>query len=133
MTLLNPRVEPTKVNELDAEALIREARRLRRRRWIIGCLVVVLVIGGIVAGLVASGGTGRPARRTTLAFRAGGPTVDAKAFAGEGDLAFVSRGTVYVLDGAKPCDISCSQAGSCLVRLRSPMTVAGWLSQRPAG
>jgi hypothetical protein len=101
MTLLHPKVEPAEVHEPDAEALIREARRLRRRRWMLGCLVVVLVIGGIVAGLVASGGTGRRARRTTLAFRAGGPTVDAKAFAGEGDLAFVSRGTVYVLDGAK--------------------------------
>ena len=72
MTLLHPKVEPTEVNEPDAEALIREARRLRRRRWMLGCLVVVLVIGGIVAGLVASGGTGRPARRTTLAFRASG-------------------------------------------------------------
>ena len=58
MTLLHPKVEPTEVNEPDAEALIREARRLRRRRWMLGCLVVVLVTGGIVAGLIASGGTG---------------------------------------------------------------------------
>ncbi len=100
MTLLHPKVEPTEVNEPSAEALIREARRLRRRRWTLGGLVVVLVVGGIVAGLGASGGTGRPARRTTLAFHAGGPTVDAKAFDREGDLAFVSRDTVYVLDGA---------------------------------
>ena len=102
MTLLHPIAKPAEVHEPDAEALIREARRLRRRRWMLACLVVVLVMAGIVAGLVASGGTGRPARWTTLAFRADGPTVDAKAFVGEGDLAFVSRGTVYVLDGTKP-------------------------------
>ena len=100
MTLLHPNVRPTKIDEADAEALIREARLLRRRRWVVASLVVVLVVGGIVTGLVASDGTPRVARPTTLAFHPGGPTVDAKAFAGEGDLAFVSRDSVYVLDGA---------------------------------
>ncbi len=100
MTLLHPKVHPAEVNEHDPEALIREARRLRRRRWMLACLVVALVVGAVVAGLVASGGSGRPVRTATLTFSSGGPTVDAKAFAGEGDLAFVSRDTVYVLDGA---------------------------------
>ncbi len=99
MTLLHDKINPTESTQPDAEALIREARRLRRRRWTIASLVVVLAVGGTVVGLVASGGTVRPAQRTVLAFHAGGPTVDAKAFTGEGDLAFVSRDTVYVLDG----------------------------------
>lgn len=99
MTLLHPKVAPAHLTEPDAEALIKEARQLRRRRWMIGGLVIALVLGGIAAGLLASGGAAPRTRPTTLAFHAGGPTVDAKAFAGEGDLAFVSRGTVYVLDG----------------------------------
>lgn len=91
---------PTHLSGPDAEALIKEARRLRRRRWALASLVVVLVAGGTVVGLVASGGPARPAHPAALRFYAGGPTVDAKAFAGEGDLAFVSRNTAYVLDGA---------------------------------
>jgi len=100
MTLLHDKAVPTYIRSPDAEALIKEARRLRRRRWALASLVVVLVVGGIVIGLVASGGPARPAHQMTLTFHAGGPTVDAKAFAGEGDLAFVSRNTAYVLDGA---------------------------------
>jgi hypothetical protein len=101
MTLVHPETKPTEVNEPNPEALIREARRLRRRRWLFSCVVIVVVLGAMAAGLVVSGATGRGAPRTTLAFRSGAPTVDPKAFAGEGDLAFVSRDTVYVLDGAK--------------------------------
>jgi hypothetical protein len=100
VTLLRATVNSRPPDEPDAEALIREARRLRRRRWLFGGLVVLLAVAVIVAGLVASDGTGHPARQTNLAFHAGSPTVDARAFAAEGDLAFVSRDAVYVLDGA---------------------------------
>jgi hypothetical protein len=64
-----------------------------------GSLVVALVVSGTAIGLVASGGGGHSARQT-LTFHPGSPTVDAKAFVGEGDLAFVSRNSLYVLDGA---------------------------------
>jgi hypothetical protein len=100
MTLLHPRVHPAEVNGPDVEALIREARRLRRRRWISASLVVVLLVAGTVLGLLASARGVHPARQTTLAFHPRSPTVDAKAFAGQGDLAFISRQTLYVLDGA---------------------------------
>jgi hypothetical protein len=85
-----------------ADALIREARRLRRRRWAIGTGVAMAVLAATGAGLAVSGpsSTRRPASPAALSFGPNGPTVNAKAFAGEGDLAFVSRGTAYVLDGA---------------------------------
>jgi len=39
----------------DAEALIREARRLRRRRWLIGTsLLVLLIVGATVAITLSS-------------------------------------------------------------------------------
>ena len=107
MTLLHHQGAPANQEDVpahnggpDAEALIRKARRLRRRRWALSFLMVVLVAGGAVVGLVSGGGRARPAHRAPLRFHAGGPTVDARAFAGEGDLAFVSRHTAYVLDGA---------------------------------
>jgi len=100
MTLLRDQDVPPSISEAVGEALIQEARRLRRRRWARACLVAVVLLGAIAFGLVAGGGADRPAQRTALSFHAGGPTVNARAFAGEGDLAFVSRGKGYVLDGA---------------------------------
>jgi hypothetical protein len=100
MTLLQPKLDPRELTDREAEALIREARRLRRQRWMFASVVVVLVVAGTAVGLVANSGTARPTRLTTLTFRADGPTVNAKAFAGEGELAFVSRDTLFVLDGA---------------------------------
>lgn len=45
----------------DAEALFREARRRRRRRWLVGVLGLVLALVASVVGLeVSRGGTGRP-------------------------------------------------------------------------
>ena len=44
MTLVHPRVDPPDVARPDAEALIREARSLRRRRWTIGIVVVAVAI-----------------------------------------------------------------------------------------
>ena len=46
MNLLHPRVDPRHVDEPEAEALIREARRLRRRRWVIGVVIAVVIAGG---------------------------------------------------------------------------------------
>jgi hypothetical protein len=49
VTILHSKVDPDHVEELDAEALIREARRLRRRRWFVG--VAVLALAGAATGI----------------------------------------------------------------------------------
>ena len=92
-------VAPPPVEDLDA-GVIEEARaRERRHRRVAGTVVVVLAAIAAVV-LASSAGTLKPPTRSTLTFVAAGPTVDARAFAHEGDLAFISRGTLWVLDGA---------------------------------
>jgi|GEM_PF-1110906 len=92
---------------LDAEALFKEARRLRRRRWTVAASVVVAVAGLAVTLAMVSGPPARPPsiapRNPPLVLNgpAARPTVDAGAFAGDGELAFVSRGTPWVLDGSR--------------------------------
>ncbi len=49
MTLLHPRTEPEDAETPEPEALIREARRLRRLRWLRGTLAVAAV--GLATGL----------------------------------------------------------------------------------
>lgn len=74
MTLLHPKVEPTYVFEPDTEALIREARRLRRRRWTVG------VMSALIVGLclwLALVGLGKPtAPRTHQLTSSGGTATD---------------------------------------------------------
>jgi hypothetical protein len=83
----------------EAEALIREARRRERRRRIGAALGLVLV-SGVVATIVGVIGGGNDGRTTsTPTSPVGAPTLNAGAFAHEGDLAFVSRGTLWVLTG----------------------------------
>jgi hypothetical protein len=64
MTLLHPRVEPNHVDESDTEALIREARRLRHRRWLIGASLLAIVGAGVGVGISYSGGGSRSPGRT---------------------------------------------------------------------
>ena len=52
MTLLAPHRRA--VTEFDAEALIKEAKRLRRRRWMRVCLVVVVAVIASGLGLALS-------------------------------------------------------------------------------
>src|SRR5216684_5836121 len=64
-------------------------RRWRRSTGLglsVACATGVLMLGAATAASPAGGDTA--------------PTVNARAFAGHGDLAFVSNGTLYVLDGA---------------------------------
>ena len=84
----------------DAEALIREAKQRERRRRIGLALAVVVVIGLIAAlvGVVGSGG-GRTFLAGSQPLGKGTPTVDVGAFHGYGDLAFISQGNLFVLDG----------------------------------
>ena len=77
------------------QALIREARRRtwrRRCRWALAS-VVVLGIGTAVHITSAGSSDGVIAQSATH------PYANLRAFAGRGELAFVSRGQVWVLDG----------------------------------
>ena len=55
MTQLLP---PPQREEFDAEAIVKEARRLRRRRWLIGTIVTVVVIASIAAAITLSSHNG---------------------------------------------------------------------------
>ena len=89
--------EPPAVREPvvdDADALIREARwRTRRRRGRIA-VVVLLVGAGVLAFFAATGGGSGIVAET-----ASRPFVDVKTLSHGGELAFVSRGQLWVLDG----------------------------------
>jgi hypothetical protein len=76
------------------EALIREARQrtFRRRARLASVLVVLAGVVG-VSVLLATGGSG------VIAGTADSPYGNVRAFAGHGELAFVSRGQLWVLDG----------------------------------
>ena len=67
MILLDPKVDPSSGGaDGDAEALIKEARRLRRRRWLIRSAIAALAGAGSVAGYFAASGH-RPAPRPSTA------------------------------------------------------------------
>jgi hypothetical protein len=107
VTLLHPRTDPAPVDTGDAEveALIREARRLRRRRWSIGLVVVAVVgagIGWAVAGSprrstpVPQGP--RPHVSTRAAFKPGLPVGPYAHLKVAGPLAVAPTGALYVAD-----------------------------------
>lgn len=64
MTLLEPEARPAAgASDPDVEALIKEARRLRRRRWMIGSwIAALLAVAGAVGYIVASGPPSRSHR-----------------------------------------------------------------------
>jgi hypothetical protein len=105
VTLLHPRTDPAAVDTREAEALIREARRLRRRRWTVGLMVAALVAAGI--GWVVAGGAHGPATRAMRAPRHHGIGRDFKPGLPEGPyanltvagpLAVTPSGDLYVAD-----------------------------------
>jgi hypothetical protein len=77
------------------DALMREARRRTRRRRVRRFLAVALLIGIGSAGyaLLSGGSNGVVVETTTH------PYANLRAFKGEGELAFISRGQVWALDG----------------------------------
>jgi Tol biopolymer transport system component len=88
-----------------AEALIKEAHQRKRRRRLVVAGITALVLAGALCGYLVA----RPANpvRTPPAPRAGvlppatpRPALDTAAFAHHGRLAFVSRGTLWVVDGS---------------------------------
>jgi len=81
-----------------SEALIREARGRARRcrlRW--GALVALALVVAAVADLSLRGATGSGVISET----ASRPFVNVRAFANHGELAFVSRGKLWLLDGPR--------------------------------
>ena len=105
MTLLQPRTDPAPVDTRDAEALIREARRLRRRRWTIGLLVAAVVGAGIGWAIAAGAhGPSTPAPRVprprvaTHVFRPGLPEGPSTTLKVAGPLAVAPTGALYVAD-----------------------------------
>src|SRR4051794_20065273 len=96
MSVISPPRPPIPDETSELEALIREARdRQRRRRRRIGLAVAAAAAVGAVLGVVFSGGSGNPA----VVRIPNGPTVNVEAFAGQGRLAFVSRNSLWVVDG----------------------------------
>lgn len=79
-----------------AEALFKEARRRARRRRLRRGLAVAIALGAAALAYVASGG----GVEGVVAESASRPFVNVKAFGGEGELAFISRGSLWALDGA---------------------------------
>jgi len=99
------------------EALIEEARRRARLRRLRRTALAALVLGAAVAigyGVSGSEGPGVVAQSG----QAPAPFVNLRAFAGRGELEFVSRGVAWALDGD----------GGTLRRLPEP---AGWTASRP--
>ena len=93
--LVETPTRPASTDEL--EALIREAReRQRRRRWRIAALLLaVVVLGAVAFGIARSVG----GRAPTVDRVPNGPVVNVAAFRDHGRLAFISRSTLWLLDG----------------------------------
>ena len=89
--------EPITLAAGEAEALFEEARvrthRRRRRRALTGAFLVAAAVAAYAAS--ATDGSGSIAETATT------PFADVRAFAHHGELAFVSRGRLWVLDGQR--------------------------------
>jgi hypothetical protein len=100
MTVQTPRAPASSLLPCDEEALFREARRLRRRRWTIGTLTVAAALGAIVAVVALTSHSGA-LRDTQGAGRAGLlPTGAVVALHVAGPLAVAPDGVLYVTDVA---------------------------------
>lgn len=101
-TLLPPSTRPAASAErprADLDLLVREARARQRRRRLrlLAAVLAAAAAGGIVYGSTGRGGPGASGVEAIPR----GPVVDVGAFAGQGRLAFVSRGTLWLLDGER--------------------------------
>jgi hypothetical protein len=90
-----PHVAPRRLAE-EAEALIKEARRRARRRRLkgVGVLLMLVLVGAFVYDV------GFDSHSTGRAPFGPAPLADLRSFHGDGVLAFVSMGRLWVLDGA---------------------------------
>ena len=83
---------------LDEEALFREARRLRRRRWTIGLLIAAIVLGGTAAIVAVSTSGGGGANTTAKSTGTAGvlPNGSLATLHVAGQLAVAPDGALYV-------------------------------------
>ena len=141
MKLLEPPAVTTFRDARPPEAIIREAKRRQRRRRAALALVGVLALASGAALAVALGGgaaQGREADRLEgFGYSGPVPAVDAAAFVGEGELAFISRSTLWVLDadaarlrqlpvvpGLQPADPELSPDGRWLTYVEAEVSSA---------
>ncbi len=103
-TLFPPSTQAPSVSErerrsADLDLLVREARARQRRRRLrlLAALLGALAIGGVVYGSIGTGGSGAGGVEVIP----NGPVVNVRAFAQQGSLAFISRGTLWLLDGQR--------------------------------
>jgi WD40-like Beta Propeller Repeat len=89
---------PPQRQNTDAEALIKEARALRRRRWLTRISIVVVLLTAIVVSL--SVGLTQPKKSPiSPGSSPERPLADVREFRGNGNLAFISRNTLWMLYG----------------------------------
>lgn len=84
----------------DVETLFRQTRRRRRRRRVAPVLFVAIAAVATMLWEVRGEGAAAPRSLARAQPLPGGPVVSAKAFSGQGLLAFASDGALYVLDGS---------------------------------
>jgi hypothetical protein len=105
VTLLREETPPISASTLEAAALIKEARRLRRRRWLIGIAAVLLVVlAGAIVYVVTHGKSTRPSVTTATSQPSskGVPVAGAIVTPKQpGKLAVGSNGDLYVIDGGR--------------------------------
>jgi dipeptidyl aminopeptidase/acylaminoacyl peptidase len=127
---------------LDPEILIKEARHRTRRRRAGYALGVGLIIAGVLVALISGSGSQAPLVRVTPSSPL---TVNAAALRDHGRLAFVSKGSLYVLNGpsgrlrhlALPghtaSNPSFSHDGRWLAYLELPVSLAPGTAESPDG
>ena len=93
---------------LEAEALIKEARRYQRRRWLARTAAVAMVAAVVVSVVVSDSGPSQPglANGRLEQVHPGGPSVDVSAMRHLGELAFVSKGNLYLVDDGKVHEVA---------------------------
>jgi hypothetical protein len=130
MTLLHQKVDPTYADAPDAEALIREARHLRRQRWLVGLCVLLIAGTGIGVGVGVSGGSGghapRPSAKSggsaeTVAFPPGVSILNLTNSDKYGDIALV--GGKLLLYGPKGEESDPALGSTCNSAVVNPSTL----------
>jgi hypothetical protein len=112
--------------DLEAEALIKEARRYQRRRRLARAagVAVAAVVAACLAFVLVVDGPAQPglADGRLQQLQPGGPSVDLSAMRDQGELAFVSRDKLYIIDGAagKVHEISIAEGRAAVDPVFSP-------------
>lgn len=106
-TKVGPTFDQSAESAFAAQALIKEARRLQRRRWLFGVLLVAVLLGLVLFGILISKG-GTPSKRDAPA-KVARPSRPAASRASDAT-------TAYVVDaaGLVPVDLATHRAGQAI-------------------